>query len=80
MTPDDDNQPNKPLTRCPCCASKLIYPVAVLSGSDGNAIVDRRCPECEARDTVVTTADAAAVWLHHQAQLRTRLRSYLVSA
>ena len=51
----------KPLVHCPRCASRLIYTVDT-AGYDSEVILDRRCPECEHRDSVVTSALAAAVW------------------
>ena len=46
----------KPLTRCPLCAGRLIYPrdLAGVGGSDADVVLSRRCPECEHRDLVVT--------------------------
>jgi hypothetical protein len=68
-----------PLTRCAACGSKLIYPLAVLTASDGLAIVERRCPECEARDSVSASAEAVAVWLHRQTRIRRLLADTLDS-
>lgn len=79
MPRDTDSQPFQPLTRCGC-GSKLIYPLAVRTAGPGCAIVDRRCPECETRDTVVAAADAAAAWVHRQSYLRAVLQASLVSA
>jgi DNA-directed RNA polymerase subunit RPC12/RpoP len=58
----------KPLVRCPCCASRLIYTVDA-AGYDAEVILDRRCPECEHRDSVVTSALAAAVWYRRDTRL-----------
>jgi ribosomal protein S27E len=51
------------LGHCPRCGSSLVQ----LSGGDdgllrrvGVALLDRRCPECEHRDSVATTALEAA--------------------
>jgi DNA-directed RNA polymerase subunit RPC12/RpoP len=54
--------PMKPLVRCPICASGLIYPVRHATW-EGECVLDRRCPECEHRDLVVTNRLVAAVWL-----------------
>jgi DNA-directed RNA polymerase subunit RPC12/RpoP len=52
---------SKPLVHCPNCASRLIYAIDT-AGYDAEVILNRRCPECEHRDSVVTSAIAAAVW------------------
>ena len=52
---------HKPLVYCPRCLSRLIYAVDA-AGFNLEVILNRRCPECEHRDSVVTTAIAAAVW------------------
>jgi DNA-directed RNA polymerase subunit RPC12/RpoP len=62
----------KPLVHCPRCASRLIYTVDT-AGIDAEVILDRRCPECEHRDTVVTTALAAAVWYRRETRIGARL-------
>jgi DNA-directed RNA polymerase subunit RPC12/RpoP len=54
--------PMKPLVRCPSCASGLIYPVSHATW-EGQSVLDRRCPDCEHRDLVVTNRLVAAVWL-----------------
>jgi DNA-directed RNA polymerase subunit RPC12/RpoP len=62
----------KPLVRCPCCDSRLIYTVDS-AGYDAEVILDRRCPECEHRDSVVTSALAAAVWYRRDTRLLAEL-------
>jgi ribosomal protein S27E len=52
----------KPLVRCPACESTLIYPVACLPWKR-QSLVERRCPDCEHCDVVITHRLAAAVWL-----------------
>ncbi len=56
----------KPLVRCPVCASGLIYPVTC-SPWGRESLIQRRCPECEHRDVVITHRLAAAVWLRRGA-------------
>jgi hypothetical protein len=64
----------EPLVRCPGCASTLIYTIDALDDPDapghqvdrmlrlvGIALVDRRCPDCEYRDAVATSALAVAI-------------------
>lgn len=64
----------KPLIHCPHCASRLIYTIDT-AGFDAEVILHRRCPECEHRDSVVTTALAAAVWSRRDARLLGELRA-----
>jgi hypothetical protein len=62
----------KPLVHCPRCTSSLIYTVDA-AGYDAEVILDRRCPECEHRDSVVTSALAAAVWYRRETRLMREL-------
>jgi DNA-directed RNA polymerase subunit RPC12/RpoP len=62
----------KPLVHCPRCASRLIYTVDT-AGYDAEVILDRRCPECEHRDSVVTSALAAAVWYRRDTRILAEL-------
>jgi DNA-directed RNA polymerase subunit RPC12/RpoP len=64
----------KLLVHCPRCASRLIYTIDT-AGYDAEVILDRRCPECEHRDSVVTTALAAAVWYRRDTRLLAELRA-----
>jgi DNA-directed RNA polymerase subunit RPC12/RpoP len=64
---------DKPLVHCPHCTSRLIY-VTDTAGYDAEAILHRRCPECEHRDSIVTTAVAAAVWYRRDTRLLNELR------
>jgi hypothetical protein len=58
----------KPLVRCPCCTSRLIYAIDT-AGYDDEVILNRRCPECEHRDSVVTSPLAAAVWYRRDTRI-----------
>jgi hypothetical protein len=61
----------EPSLRCPACSSALIYTIDASDEAGhrvdrmlrlvGVALVDRRCPECEYRDAVATSAFSAAV-------------------
>jgi hypothetical protein len=62
----------KPLVHCPSCESSLIY-TTDSAGYDAEVILNRRCPECEHRDSVVTTAIAAAVWYRRDTRLLAEL-------
>jgi hypothetical protein len=59
---------SKPLVHCPRCSSRLIYAIDA-AGYDAEVILNRRCPECEHRDSVVTSAIAAAVWYRRDTRL-----------
>ncbi len=63
---------DKPLVHCPRCTSRLIY-IIDTAGYDTEVILHRRCPECEHRDSVVTTALAAAVWYRRDTRLLNEL-------
>ena len=63
----------KPLVHCPRCLSRLIYTVDT-AGYDSEVILDRRCPECEHRDSVVTTALAAAIWYRRETRIMRELQ------
>jgi DNA-directed RNA polymerase subunit RPC12/RpoP len=65
-------RPVNPLVRCPRCSSRLIGPTHTDACRDG-VIVERRCPECDHRDRVVTTAFAAAVWARHESRVASGL-------
>ncbi len=67
-------RPANPLVRCPHCKSRLISPVEA-DGCDDGVIVARRCPECDHRDRVVTTAFAAAVWARHETRIAASLEA-----
>jgi transcriptional regulator NrdR family protein len=57
---------------CPRCTSRLIYAIDT-AGYDAEVILNRRCPECEHRDSVVTSAIAAAVWYRRDTRLMREL-------
>jgi hypothetical protein len=62
----------KPLVHCPYCTSSLIYATDT-AGYDAEVILSRRCPECEHRDTVVTSVLAAAVWYRRETRIMREL-------
>ena len=65
-------RPVNPLVRCPRCSGRLIGPTRSEPCRDG-VIVDRRCPDCDHRDRIVTTAFAATVWARHEARVASAL-------
>lgn len=79
MATPDHVPPNRRLTCCRDCGCELLYPVAVETGFDGQAIVTRRCPECELVDVVSCDAVAAIVWLRREAEIRADLLASLDS-
>ncbi|MDX6511256.1 MAG: hypothetical protein QOE36_760 [Gaiellaceae bacterium] len=60
------------LVICPACSSGLIFPID-LAGWKGDAVVSRRCPECEHRDVVVAARLPALLWLARTARQRDEL-------
>jgi len=70
---DEGYSGQKPLVHCPRCLSRLIYTVDT-AGYDSEVILDRRCPECEHRDSVVTTALAAAIWYRRETRIMRELQ------
>ena len=67
-----------PLTTCPSCSSKLIYPRGCEPFGDDHELVDRRCPESEHADRVVTSAFAARLWERAQERRRADLAAQLL--
>ena len=63
----------KPLTACPACTSRLIYPVSFGSHDPGRVIVQRRCPECEHVDRVACDEAAVAAWVRREHRIRLAL-------
>jgi hypothetical protein len=60
------------LAACPSCGSTMIYPID-LAGWDCDAVVTRRCPECEHRDVVQIGRLPAMLWFDRNARLRLEL-------
>jgi hypothetical protein len=77
MASDRSSPASRPLTRCSACGCGLVYPLAVRTGPDGQAVITRRCPECEFVDVVVCGAVAAVVWLRREAEIRAQLTASL---
>jgi hypothetical protein len=62
----DDRDQSKPLVRCARCSSDLIYPLhCVRHGT--RCVIDRRCPECDNFDRVITSRLAAELWYRRNA-------------
>lgn len=77
MAIDRPSPVSKPLTRCSECGCGLVYPLAVRTALDGQAVITRRCPDCELVDVVICQAVAAVVWLRREAEIRTQLKASL---
>jgi hypothetical protein len=54
----NDRRGSKPLVRCAMCSSDLIYPLRC-APNGAQRVIDRRCPECEYCDRVITSRFAA---------------------
>ena len=65
---------SKPLVRCGVCSSDLIYPVHCERYA-AQCVIDRRCPECESRDRVVTSGLAAELWYRRNAYVAEELEA-----
>jgi len=75
----DSETPAGPLVRCPCCASRLIYPTDI-AGLGGRVVVTRRCPDCEHHDSVVAGAVAVAAWYRRELRHTARLKAHVAAA
>lgn len=62
----DNRDESKPLVRCAMCSSDLIYPLHCARRGP-QRVIDRRCPECEHRDRVITSRLAAELWYRRNA-------------
>jgi hypothetical protein len=58
------------LIRCRECDSKLLQLERIWMLADGRRVVDRRCPECDTRDTVRVGTFATQLWLAREQRLR----------
>jgi hypothetical protein len=65
---------SKPLVQCAVCSSYLIYPLHC-SRHGAQRVIDRRCPECENRDRVVTSRLAAELWYRRNAFIAEELEA-----
>jgi ribosomal protein S27E len=63
---------SKSLVRCAICSSDLIYPLRCV-GHGRRCVVDRRCPECEHHDRVITSRLAAELWCRRNSDIAEEL-------
>jgi hypothetical protein len=68
----DDRGEWKPLVRCAICSSGLIYPLHC-ERHGTRCVIERRCPECEHRDRVITSRIAAELWCLRSSDLAHQL-------
>jgi hypothetical protein len=60
--------------RCAVCTSDLIYPLHC-ERHEEQCVIDRRCPECESHDRVVTSRLAAELWSRRHADIAEELEA-----
>ena len=66
-----------PLVYCPQCDSRLEYAVDV-EAADKDVVLDRACPSCEYRDSVVTSSLSVAIWYRRETRILAELRPLVV--
>jgi hypothetical protein len=70
----DSRRESKPLVRCHVCSSDLIYPLHCASHGL-QRVIERRCPECENHDRVITSRLAAELWYRRNAYIAEELEA-----
>jgi hypothetical protein len=68
----DSRDESKPLVRCALCSSDLIYPKHCARHGT-RCVIERRCPECETHDRVITSRLAAELWYRRNANIAEEL-------
>ena len=66
-----------PLVHCPVCDARLEYADEVVA-ADKDVVLDRVCPECDYRDSVVTSSLSVAVWYRRETRILAELRPLVV--
>jgi hypothetical protein len=66
-----------PLVYCPECDERLEY---VVDGAqaDKDVVLDRACPRCDYRDSVVTSSLSVAIWYRRETRILAELRPLVV--
>lgn len=72
--------PDRPLTSCPACSSRLVRPDWFVAAADHGEIIVRACSECGHRDTVVVSFEAALAWRRVEARRRAMLAGEVLVA
>jgi hypothetical protein len=70
----DSRDDSKPLVRCAICTSDLIYPLHCRRHGT-RCVIERRCPECESLDRVITSRLAAELWYRRNANIAEELEA-----
>ena len=66
-----------PLVYCPECSEMLEYAVDSASAND-DVVLDRACPGCDFRDSVVTSSLSVAIWYRRETRILAELRPLVV--
>jgi hypothetical protein len=66
-----------PLVYCPQCDDMLEYVVEGVA-ADKDVVLDRTCPSCEYRDSVVTSSLSVAIWYRRETRILAELRPLVV--
>jgi hypothetical protein len=66
-----------PLVYCPDCEERLEYAVDPAE-ADKDVVLDRACPTCGYRDSVVTSSLSVAIWYRRETRILAELRPLVV--
>jgi hypothetical protein len=66
-----------PLVYCPACEERLEYAVG-REDENRDVVLDRACPRCEYRDSVVTSSLSVAIWYRRETRILAELRPLVV--
>jgi hypothetical protein len=66
-----------PLVYCPECDERLEY-VVDRAQANKDVVLDRACPSCEYRDSVVTSSLSVAIWYRRETRILAELRPLVV--
>jgi hypothetical protein len=66
-----------PLVYCPECEERLEYAVE-RAEANKDVVLDRACPNCEYRDSVVTSSLSVAIWYRRETRILAELRPLVV--
>ena len=67
-----------PLVYCPVCEERLEYAVDRAEEVNEDLVLDRACPSCEYRDSVVTSSLSVAIWYRRETRILAELRPLVV--
>jgi C4-type Zn-finger protein len=66
-----------PLVYCPVCEERLEYAVE-RAEANKDVVLERACPNCEYRDSVVTSSLSVAIWYRRETRILAELRPLVV--